>query len=288
MKPFSGGRTIVQGIFYAENGTYTRYSGYDTINIAPSDVITAAEFDIKQSAVAVSISGLEMLQNAGPEAVFDLLEERINNAEMTMANNMSSDAYSDGTANGGKQIGGLQLLVADTGLSTAGGISSTTYTFWRNYVYDFSNEGPTPSATTIQAAMNKTYLSVLRGPDRPDLWVGDNVYFTYYWSSLQTIQRITNDSLGAAGFANLKFMDADVVADGGFAGPPAAGHTMAPASHLYALNTKYLFLRPHRQRNMVPLDPDRFSVNQDAMVKMIAWAGNMTCSNRALQGVIVA
>lgn len=29
-------------------------------------------------------------------------------------------------------------------------------------------------------------------------------------------------------------------------------------------NTKYLHWRPHSRRNMVPLDPDRFSVNQDA------------------------
>ena len=32
---------------------------------------------------------------------------------------------------------------------------------------------------------------------------------------LQTIQRITNDKLGQAGFTNLKYMDADVVLDGG-------------------------------------------------------------------------
>lgn len=39
---------------------------------------------------------------------------------------------------------------------------------------------------------------------------------------------------------------------------------------------------------MVPLNPDRFSTNQDAMVKLFGWAGNMTISNRALQGVMVA
>jgi hypothetical protein len=64
IKPLSGGRTIVQEIEYAENGTYTRYSGYETLNISPSDVITGAEFDWKQAAVAVTMSGLEMLQNA--------------------------------------------------------------------------------------------------------------------------------------------------------------------------------------------------------------------------------
>jgi hypothetical protein len=39
---------------------------------------------------------------------------------------------------------------------------------------------------------------------------------------------------------------------------------------------------------MVPLDPNRFSINQDAMIKLIGWAGNLTLSNRFLQGVITA
>jgi len=104
-----------------------------------------------------------------------------------------------------------------------------------------------------------------------------------------------------AGFASLKFMDADVVYDGGFQGttagngaPPFGGGMTwssgsgAPTNSMYFLNTDYIFLRPHKDRDMVPLDPDRFSVNQDAMVKLVAWAGNMTCSNRFLQGVIGA
>jgi hypothetical protein len=53
-------------------------------------------------------------------------------------------------------------------------------------------------------------------------------------------------------------------------------------------NTKYIHWRPHARRNMVPLDPDRFSVNQDAMVRLIGWAGNMTLSNAFLQGVLGA
>lgn len=53
-------------------------------------------------------------------------------------------------------------------------------------------------------------------------------------------------------------------------------------------NTKYLFWRPHARRNMVPLDPDRFSINQDAMIRLIGWAGNMTVSNSFLQGTLVA
>lgn len=278
---FSGGRTIVQELEYAENATYKRYSGGEVLNVSASDVMTAAEYDIKQAAVAVVVNGLELLQNSGKEKVIDLLEARIKNAEKTMLNNISADVYSDGTADGGKQIGGLQSIVSDAGTGTVGGINSSTYSFWQNTVYDFSNNGVAASATTIQDAMNTAYLSVARNRDVPDLIVADNTYYGYYWKSLQAIQRVTDEKMAAAGFQTLKFLGADVVFDGGFGGT-------APAAHMYFLNTNFLFFRPHRDRNMVPLNPDRFSTNQDAMVKLLGWAGNVTCSNRALQCAIVA
>jgi hypothetical protein len=302
IKSFDGGQAIVQELEYSENGTYKRYSGYDILNITPSDVFTAAQYSIAQAAVAVSISGLEMLQNSGKEKMIDLLEARIGNAERTFENNLSGDCYSDGTADGGKQIGGLQTLVADVATSgTVGGINRATWPFWRNNSQSFATAGLVPSAATIQTMMNRTWLAQARQADRPDLIIADNVYFRYYWESLQAIQRITRDDDAMAGFASLKFMDADVVYDGGFQGVAAgqgaaingAGITWtsaqgAPASHMYFLNTDYIFLRPHRDRDMVPLDPDRFSVNQDAMVKLVGWAGNMTMSNAFLQGCLIA
>ena len=282
IKPFDGGVAIIQEIEYQENGTYQRYSGYDVLNISPSDVFTAAQYAICQAAVAISISGLEMLQNSGKEKMIDLLESRIGNAERTMKNNLSSDCYSNGSASGGKQIGGLQLLVADTATSgTVGGIDRASWTFWQNQVYSFATNSLSAGASTIQTAMNQLYFSQVRQADKPDLIMADNTYFRYYLESLQAIQRITNDKMAQAGFENLKFMNADVVYDGGYGGA-------APANHMYFLNTDYIFLRPHKDRNMVPLDPDRFSVNQDAMVKLIGWAGNMTMSNSFVQGVLKA
>jgi hypothetical protein len=281
VKPFSGGRVIYQELDYAENSTYKRYSGYETLNISPSEVFTAAEFDIKQAAVAISISGLEQLQNSGPEQMIDLLESRIVNAEKTMQNNLSSDLYSDGTADGGKQIGGLQLLVADTPTSgTVGGINRLNWTFWRNQSFDATTDGGAAvTAANIQSYMNTMYLRTSRGTDHTDLIIADNNYYNAYWQSLQAIQRVGDSEMADAGFQTLKFMGADVVFDGGYGGA-------APANHMYFLNTNYIFWRPHRDRNMVPLNPDRFAVNQDAMVKLIAVAGNLTTSNCFLQGLI--
>jgi len=280
-REIAGGRQIIEELEYAENSTFMYYDGDEVLNVGTSDVFTAAEYEWKQAAVAVRINGKEMAMNAGSDAVLDLLESRIKNAEKTMTNNMGSGVYSDGTGTGGKQIGGLQLLVSDAGTGTVGNIDSSVYTFWQNTIYDFSANAVTASSTTIQDAMNSLYLNLCRNRDRPDLIVADNLYFSYYWKSLQAIQRITDDKVAAAGFRSLKFMDSDVVFDGGDAGS-------APSAHMYFLNTDYIKFISHKSRNMVPLNPDRFATNQDALVKLIGWMGNMTISNRSLQGVIVA
>lgn len=294
-RPFSGGRTIVEEISYAQNGTYKRYSGYEVLNIAPSDVFTAAEFPIRQSAVAVSISGLEMLQNSGKEAVIDLLESRIRNAEDTFMNGLAFDVYSAGTDTG--QITGLQALVSTAPSSgTIGGIDRGTWQFWRNIAYSsVTDGGAAATSANIQRYMNTVAIQLVAGNRATDLIVADNNYFRLYLESLQAIQRVTDEKSAGAGFSSLKYYGSgrsiDVVLDGGFQGyagdtNPATGG--APTNTMYFLNTDYIFYRPHRDRNMVPLDPDRFSVNQDAMVKLIGWAGNMTISNSRLQGVLTA
>lgn len=283
VKPVSGGRTIIQELNYQENGTYKRYSGYETLNISPSDVFTGAEFNYAQAAVAVSISGLEMLQNSGENAIIDLLEGRVENAEQTLTNNIALDVYSNGTADGGRQIGGIQLLIGTTNNSgIIGGIDASIWAFWRNVAFSgVTNGGAAVSTANIQSYMNRVWLQLVRGADSPDLIVADNNYYRFYLESLQAIQRIASEEMGEIGFTSLKYMNADVVLDGGFGGG-------APTNSMNFLNTKYIFFRPHADRNFAPLGDERFAVNQDAMVKLIGFAGNLTCSNRFLQGVLSA
>jgi len=283
IKPISGGNTILQELSYAQNSNGGFYSGYDLLPVAAADVISAAEFNIKQLACPVVISGLEMLQNSGKEQFIDLLEGRINVAESTMSNLLAQSIYSDGTGSGGKEVTGLNAAVpSDPTTGTYGGINRATWTFWRSQLYDFSTQSVTPSATTIQAAMNSMWASQVRGSDRPDLIVSDSIYWTYFMTSLQAIQRFTSPTTGSLGFPTIQFMDADVVLDGGIGG-------YIGSSLMFSLNTKYIFLRPHKDRNMVALSPNkRYSVNQDAEVQILGWAGNMTSSGAQFQGRIQA
>jgi hypothetical protein len=281
VKPFSGGHKIIQELSFAENANTGWYSGYDLLPVGVSDVISAAEYTIKQAAVPVIISGLEQLQNAGKERMIDLMEARLSVAESSMANLCTDGVYSDGTGSGGKEIDGLGAAVpVDPTSGTYGNINSATYTFWRNATSDQTAANGLDS-TKIQGYWNTLWASLVRGSDRPDMIVCDSTVWKAYIESLQAQQRFTNTSEADAGFPTVKFFDADVVLDGGIYTGDVTGATGAPAGTAYFLNTDYIFFRPHRDRNMVPLSPNRrYATNQDAEVQILAWAGNMTTSGR--------
>ncbi|CAB4165443.1 hypothetical protein UFOVP833_62 [uncultured Caudovirales phage] len=284
--PFDGGRVIDQEINYANNTNATWYAGYETVAINPQETFSMAEYDMKLLAVAVSISGEEMLKNSGKERSINLVASRVMNAEQTMDNVVAGSMYSDGTGSGGKEIGGLQLLVADTPTNTVGGISRTTWPFWANISAAIG-----ASALLIQPSMDGMWVQLVRGNDRPRIILAGNTAYNYYLQSLQAIQRVTDTDWASAGFTNLAFMgNTPVILDGGYQGstapPPGPTTGGAGASRMYFLNTNYLHFRPHKDRNMDVMDPDRYSTNQDAVIKLIGWAGNMTISNGFLQGVL--
>jgi len=279
-KPFSGGNVILQELSFAQNGNGGWYSGYDLLPVAAQDVISAAEFQIKQLACPVTISGLETLQNAGREQMIDLLEARIAVGEATMANLLAAGLYSDGTGSGGKELTGLNAAVPiNPATGTYGGIdrSATVGTFWRSQV----QTGTTLTAANINTSLNLLYSTLVRGKNVPDLVVMGNDIWQLYMGFLQAQQRFTDPNTAKLGFPSVRFMTADVVLDGGIG-------NLVPTKTVFMLNTEYLFLRPHSARDMVAISPDkRAAINQDAEVSILGWAGNLTCSGAQFQGRLI-
>jgi hypothetical protein len=282
VKTFSGGHKIIEELSFAENPNGGAYSGYDTLPIAPADVISASEWTIKQYAVPVIISGLEQIQNSGREGLIDLLDSRLEVAEATMANIFETDIQSDGTNYGGKALDGLSKIIeaqADASqTATVGGISRTTWSFWRSH---YTNPS-TNTAAEVQAAFTTMVADLTRGGDKPDLIVTGQTVWSNYMASLQAIQRFTSPDNANLGFSTVDFMGIPVVLGGGMGG-------VMNALHALFLNTRYLRLRPFSGRNFVPLSPTRrWAVNQDAEVQILAWAGNITCRGAKFQGRLVA
>lgn len=299
VRTFSGGNVILEELGYNDStmANVNSYSGYETISIVPNSPISAAQFSIVQYAAAVTISGLEMLQNSGKEQIIDLLEGRMKIAEGQLLNRLSNDIYLDGTLNAGKNLTGLASAVSTSPSSgTYGGISRSSFSFWQNQAYSgATNGGATTSAANIQQYMTALAVKLVRGTDRADLIVADNNYFQFYVNSLQAIQRVQSEEEAGAGFSSLKFygggQTADVILDGGiYTGGDTVNTSWAGAAsnRMYFLNTNYIFLRPHRDRNFVPIGGERQAVNQDAIVKLIGWAGNLTSSGPQFCGVLSA
>ena len=291
VKTFSGGNVILQEIMYQDAATdnTNSYSGYEVLNVSQNSPISAAQFSITQYAAAISISGLEMIQNSGKEAIIDLLDGRMMVAEAQLANRISADIYTDGTGNSGKNITGLGAAVPDApSTGTYGGINRASFSFWRSAKFSgVTDGGSAVSASNIQAYMDALAVQLIRGTDKPDLIVCDNNYYKLYLQSLQSIQRISDggNSAVGAGFASLKYygagMASDVILDGGIGND-------ATANHMWFLNTKYMMFRPHADRNFVPIGGERQAVNQDAIVKLIGFAGNLTSSGPQFCGVLIA
>lgn len=286
VKKITGGNVIRQELMYAENTNTQWFSGYDVLNTAAQDVITSAQFNIKQASTAVTMSGLEMLQNAGKEQIIDLASGRLDNAEKSLMNLVALGLYSDGTANGGKQIDGLAAAVPDDPTTgTYGGINRALWPFWQPKKYSgVTDGGAAVSASNIIQYMNRLIrlISIGNAEGKPDLIVADNNFYSYFVESMQSIQRVTkeNTAMANAGFESLEYQGIPVIPDGNIGGG-------AGTNHMWFLNTNYLFFRPHAQRNFVPSDKIN-SINQDAIVQYLLWAGNLTCSGQRYQGVLIA
>ena len=274
----SGGATFQKKISYATNGTVQYQGEYDTYNTTPQDVISTATFAQKILTGTVTMTDLEYAQNAGKEQIVDLLAEKMKVLQASLSNQVGTSIYADGTGSGGKDIGGLQLLISDAPTSgTVGQINRANYSFWQNKLYDFSVESVTASSTTILGAFNALYLRCqAQMGELPDMIAADSVYFSFFETATQTIQRISSDKIGAMGFDNLKYKSSDVFYD-----------PECPASHAYFINTNHIFLE-YLGKSLFTTGEATRPYNAGAYVIPMTMIGNMTIDNARVHGVMHA
>lgn len=277
-KTIGGGRTITAPIMIGEeNVNFQWYVGREGLNVAGQEVLTSAEFPWKQYACGVSISGLEMLMNDGPEQVISMMKSRVQHAEKTIVNQLHKSGHGDGTANGGKEFGGLALLISETAGATVAGINSGVSTWWDNQRKVL---GGAPAANTIYANMLDLYLRTSRGMDKPNLIISDNSFYAVYSAGLQAQQRFMDGKLASAGFQNILFENTPVVTDGGIGGYAPTG--------MKFINLDTVEIVMHRKRNNVVLGGPRRPLTEDSDTVVIAGMGNWLCDNRMLNGVMLS
>jgi hypothetical protein len=267
VRMLNGGTNIVEPLIYGENSTVSSYSGYDAVSLTPQSGITAAEFDWKQYAASIAISGIEEAKNNGEQAMVNLLEAKIMQAEESMKEGFNAMFFGDGTGNSGKNWNGLGNLV-ESG-NSVGGIDGATETWWNSY------EENTAGALTL-AQMTTAYNTVSVGNDHPDMVLGTQTLFEKYESLLQPQLRYTDTKTADAGFQNLLFKAA-----------PVAYDVDCPSGNMFFLNSKYLTLVGHSDK-WFEVTPFVRPEEKDARFSLVMCYGNLTVRNRKKQGKLTA
>ena len=249
--------------------TVASYGGYDSLSLSPQSGITAAEYDWKQYAASISISGIEEAKNNGEQEIINLLEAKIMQAEESIREGFNQMFFADGTGNSGKDWNGLGNLVEASG--TVGGINRATSgnEYWRSY------EENTATALTL-AQMSTAYNTVSVGNDHPDMILTTQTLFEKYEALLVPQLRYTDTKTADAGFQNLLYKAA-----------PVAYDVHCPSGTMFVLNSKYLTLVGHSGKWFAQtsfVSPE----DVDARYALILCYGNLTCRNAKKQGKLTA
>ena len=265
IRMLNGGTKIVEPLIYGESTTVKSYSDYDSISLTPQTGISAAEYDWKQYAASISISGIEEAKNNGEQEIINLLEAKIMQAEESMREGFNRMFFSTGAGNGGKDWNGLGNLVDSSG--TVGGIDSagTGNSFWQSYEQD------TATALTL-AQMATAYNTTSVGNDHPDVILSSQLLFEKYESLLQPQLRYTDTKTADAGFQNLLFKAAPIMYD-----------VHCDPNTMFFLNTKYITLVGHSSKWFQQTEFIR-PEDLDARYALIMCYGNLTIRNRKKQG----
>ena len=269
IRMLNGGTKIVEPLVYAANDTIGSYSGYDTISLTPQTGISAAEYEWKQYAGSISISGIEEAKNNGEQEVINLLEAKVMQLEESLREGFNTMFYGDGTGNSNKNWNGLGNIVEATG--SVGGIdpAGSGNGFWASY------EENTSTALTL-AQMATAYNSVSVGNDHPDVVLTTQTLYEKYEALLQPNLRYTDTKTADAGFQNLLFKASPVMYD-----------VSCTAGVMFFLNTKYLTLVGHSSKWFQQTEFIR-PEDLDARYALIMCYGNLTCRNRKKQGKLTA
>lgn len=263
-----GGATIVTPLMYAKNTTAQFYNGYDQLNTQPQEGFTTAQYKWKESAVSISVSNREEnVQNQGEAAVLNLVNQKINQAEMSIKDLINTALYASSPAS--TEINSLATLIDAT--SEIGDINSTTYSWWQSLVTtsgSFAAQGRSDMLTTYNTL-------VVRGA-APNFIVTTPTVHSYYEGSLLPQLRFQGNDSADASFGKLKFKQIPIFFD-----------TACTAGAMYFLNSDHIQLYVSSGNNLKQTEWVK-PANQTAKVAQIILALQLATNNRRRLGKMVS
>ena len=262
-----GGASIVRPVVYSSNATAQFYQSDDILDTTIQDNFTAAQWQWRQAAASISITGRIELQNAGKAQVISYAKGYTDNALASLKEVIDQKLYA--SAQTGPNITPLNAIVNNSG--TIGDINGTTNSWWQSQV-QVSGSFAARGLSDLRATWDN--VSVRMPAGGPDLILSDQTSYEAYEATLVPTVRYTDTYMGDLGFSNLKYKDAVWTWD-----------PNATSGYIFLLNSKALELVQHDKR-LFTLSQWVKPANQDLMTAQVLWAGELTTKNRRKLGLL--
>ena len=257
-----GGATIVRSVVFGSNSTAGFYASDDVIDTTIQDNFTAAQFQWRQAAASIIVTGRIALQNAGRSQVIDYAKAQIDNALASLKETIDIKLLT-GSTQVGSNITPLGAAINNTG--TYGDINGGTNVWWQSTITT-SGSFAARGLSDLRTAWDNTAIRMPAGG--PDILISDQTAYEAYEATLTPTVRYTDVAMGDLGFQNLAYKQAVWTWDPNMA-----------SGNIYGLNSKALELVQHQDR-LFTLSKWVKPINQDLEGAQVFWAGELTSNNR--------
>lgn len=270
-----GGLRIKADLLYGKNTTVdVATNGYTVLDTTPQEGMTAAFYDWEEIRATLSISRKERRQNSGKHAMFNLIEAKRDQMEMSFREKTNREIIlGDGTAN---HLDGLALALKDTPTTgTYGAIDPSAETWWRqqydNTAFSFAADGLNYIRTLYRKASRSDIISpidlILCDGELYDAFEAEHVLHLQF-----TPTGKANEALFNLGIANFKYKKATVMEDEQL-------DAAAASKKIYGINTEFMKFVVDKDSDFVVL-PAQTPSNQLATVAPMVAMCNLACNNR--------
>ena len=267
----SGGRWIGFGVEYAKNSTVKYITRGGTVSLNKDDIATTGKVDWKYLIGNLTRYWVDDQQNAGKSQLMNKIQIELSNLKNSLIDSLETSLFSDGSADSGAEIDGLQNIISTT--TTYAGLSPTTYTWWKAT----SKASTGAAAVYLRSDMTNVFNTVQRiktPSNKPTLIITDQTSYELFETEvLAPMQRIINQELHNLGFDRFEFKGAPVDWS------PAA----SPSGVMYFLNTNYLQLIVDSKADFEMTEWKTVPNSLDRSAQIVS-ALNLVCTNRSQQG----
>ena len=262
-KTIPGGKKIQVVLEYDKGNTGT-YGAATDLPLSKKEIYNAAFFRWAAYYAGVTVDLEDQRQNSGDLAIVNMVNGKLKNAQKGIRQEMAEDVY--GSASAGTELLGLGDLFNTSDTTPYGEIQEHDMPTWK------ANVDTTDEDISFKVMQKIRRLASIddNTEGKPNLYITTEALKDGFEASLQTQTRYSDVKLVDAGFDNILFGGAPVVAD-----------NKQSSGVCDALNLRYLDMETHKDYNFTKPTWDSPIQQPDTKVAFIRWGGQLVCKNRA-------